>query len=84
MGDALNDGLHGHNVILSRSCEKRVNFIHFRKEFANGDVEMYLFNKYLPPVDLDCMTSEAQRPDLGIRREDSPRCLCGRMNLDIE
>jgi len=43
---------------------------------------MYLCNNYLPPLDLDCVTGEAQRLDLGNRGEDSPCCLRVRMNLD--
>ena len=73
MGDALDDGLHGRNVIQSFSCEKRVNFVHLRQQCANGVVKMYLFNNYLPSVDLHCVTRKAQRPDLGNRREDGPR-----------
>jgi len=51
MADALDDALHGRNVIQSCSGEKHVDFIHLRRECANGVVEMYLFNNYLPPVD---------------------------------
>ena len=58
MGDAVNDDLHGLNGFQFRCCEKRVNFIHLRKEFANGVIEMCLFNNYLQTV-LDCVTTEA-------------------------
>jgi len=65
MGDALDDGLHGRNVIQSCSREERVDFIHLRNKCVNGDVEKYLFNNYLSPVlRLDCVTGEsaAARP----------------------
>ena len=51
MGDALDDVLHGLDGFQFRSCQKRVDFLHFREEFTNGDVEMCLFNNYLQSVD---------------------------------
>jgi len=64
MGHALDDGPHGFNFIESFGCKKRVDFIHLRKECTYGIVEMYLFDDYLPPVNSDRVTGEAQRPDL--------------------
>ena len=83
MGDALHDGLHELNGFQSCICEERVDVDHLRNEVVDRVVEIRLIYNCLVIGRSDYVTSEAQWPDLGNRREDSPRCLHVRMNLDI-
>ena len=49
--DALNDDLHGPDIVHVRNCEDHVDVIHLLKECVNGIVTICLVNNYLQIVD---------------------------------